>query len=340
MAQAALAREELSALRREIARIEGRLAQTLELPADRRPGVSAQGRDEAEAGATVVRRAGRAVPGLLPLGVAALDGPLGGGLPLAAMTEIHGAQMRDAGCVAGFALGLAALALKSAPAGRPVLWIGSGPLLAEAGEPYMPGILPHFGIAPERMLLCRTQRIEEALWVAEEAAELPALALVLLEVGGASRKLDLVATRRLHRRAMAAGRPLLLLRQAAAAEPTAAPVRLEIAPAPAGERPLLAGLAGLLEGSIGPPAVTVSITRSRTHMPASATLEWSDDAHAFRERAFRAGNPALRTAGPIAGPVGRTPDHGPVASLSQDRPYPAAEMGTGLASGGRAGRAA
>lgn len=332
MAQPALARGELFALRREIARIEGRLAEPLDLPACRLADPAGADADAnadagAGAGAVLVRRGGVAGPALLPIGVPALDGPLGGGLPLAALTEIHGPQMRDAGAVTGFALGLAALALKQAAADRPVLWILGAGMGAEAGEPYMPGIGPRYGIAAGRMLLCRPQRVEEALWVAEEAAALPALALVLLEIGGASKKLDLTATRRLHRRARQAGRPLLLLRHAApaalGAAPTAAPVRLRVSPAPAGERPLLSGT---LQGSIGPPAVEVAITRSRTNMPASATLEWSDDAHVFRAR-----NAAAHA---------RSPDPGAVAALSQDRPHPALEMGSRMAPHRAGGRAA
>lgn len=323
MASSALAREELFALRREIARIEGKLAEKLDLPAARR---GAEGPAGEQVDATVLRRGGVVAPAMMPLGVPALDLPLGGGVPLAALTEIHGAQMRDAGAVAGFALGLAALMLRDAPPARPILWIAAAGIFAEAGEPYMPGILPRFGLSPERMLLCRARRMEDALWVAEEAGAAPALALVVLETGGSPKKLDLTATRRLHRRAGLAGRPLLLLRQSGQAEPTAAPVRLRVASAPAGERPLLAGF---LEGSIGPPAMTVSITRSRTNMPASATLEWSDHARAFRTR-----EPAVRAAD-------RWPPHPRiVAAPSQDRSHPAAAPGARLAPGGRGHRAA
>jgi protein ImuA len=248
------------------------------------------------------------------------------------MTEIHGAQMRDAGAVAGFALGLAALALKlelqKGEAFRPLLWIAGPGVFDETGDPFAPGIVERFGIEPERLLICRTRRIEQALWVAEEAAALPELALVMLETGGSSRKLDLTATRRLHRRAQRSGRPLLLLRQAGTAEPTAAPVRLQVGPAPAAERQLLSGT---LEGSIGPPAFTVAITRSRTNMPASATLEWSDDA-----RAFRAREPAARH----ARETGREADPGAVAAQPQDGSHPAAEMGPGLAAGRVGSRAA
>jgi protein ImuA len=333
MAQSALARGELLSLRREIARIEGRLAETLELPVvEQDAGLPHEGGAGAGDAAFVVRRGGIPGPALLPLGIPALDGPLGGGLPLAAMTEIHGAQMRDAGVVAGFALGLASLVLKQAPSVRPVLWVSAAGTFAEAGVPYLPGILPRFGIAAERMIFCRAQRVEEALWVAEEAAALPALALVLLEIGGVSKKLDLTATRRLHRRTLMAGRPLFLLRQSAVAEPTAAPVRFNVSPAPAGERQLLAGTpdADTLESSIGPPAITVVITRSRTNMPASATLEWSDDA-----RAFRAREPAVRSSS-----LGRTAHPGAVAALSSDRPHPAPEMGPHVAAPGRTDRAA
>jgi protein ImuA len=334
MAHNALAREGILSLRREIARIEGRLAERLELPSSPAPETPEAGGDSVDGDAgMVVRRRGIAAPLLLPLGIEALDCSLGGGLPLAAMTEIHGAQMRDAGAVAGFALGLAALALSlerlnGESARRPLLWIAGPGLFDEAGDPYAPGIAERFGIEPERLLICRTRRIEQALWVAEEAAALPELALVLLETAGSSRKLDLTATRRLHRRAQRSGRPLLLLRQAGATEPTAAPVRLQVGPAPAAERQLLSGT---LEGSIGPPAFTVAITRSRTNMPASATLEWSDDA-----RAFRAREPAARH----ARETGREADPGAVAAQPQDGSHPAAEMGSGLAAGRVGSRAA
>lgn len=305
MATSAVARETVFALRREIARIENRLAERLEVPSA-----------DADGSGIVLRHGGKPAAGaVLPTGAGTLDAALDGGLPLAALTEIHGRQTRDAGAVAGFALALAAMARK--PATAPLLWIATGETLSEAGRPYAPG-LHRFGIEAEALLLAETRRIEDALWVAEEAAGLSRLSAVLLEVRGIARKLDLTATRRLHRRAQASARPFFLLRQAGQPEPTAAPVRLVVSPAPAGERRLFSRT---LEGSIGPPAFTVEVGRSRTAMPATAVVEWNEDERAFHER-------------PPA--AGWTADPGRVVSVSGERPHPAGEAGRILAVRGAA----
>ncbi|TIT72064.1 MAG: hypothetical protein E5W57_30520, partial [Mesorhizobium sp.] len=73
----------------------------------------------------------------------------------------------------------------------------------------------------------------------------------------------------------------LLLRQAGEAEPTAAPVRLIVSAAPAAARRTVAGP---LAGSIGRPAFTVDIGKSRKALPGQFTLEWNPDEHAFAER--------------------------------------------------------
>ena len=304
MATNAVARETVFALRREIAKIEGTLPERLEMPA------GAAGEDHV----LLLRRAGLPAPAaVLATGSATLDDALGGGLPLAALSEVHGRQTRDAGAVAGFVLGLAALAMKAAPAGTPLLWLATGDAFREAGGPYAPGVLHRFGLAPERLLTADIRRIEDALWVAEEAAALTGLAAVLLEVRGHARRLDLTATRRLHRRTQAAGRPFFLVRQTGEPEPTAAPVRLLVSPAPAGERQILSGP---LAGSIGPPAFRVEIGRSRTAIPATAVLEWTRDERAFHERPLRA----------VA-----AQDAGPVVSVSGNRPHPAGQAGADVA---------
>lgn len=276
----AVAREAVFALRREIARIEGRLPDRLDAAGERpfSPGANSGLPSED----LVLRRHGMPGEGLvLPIGNERLDTALGGGLPFAALTEIHGAQTRDAGAVAGFTLALAAMALRQSAVKAPLLWVAAGEVLSEAGLPYAPGILHRFGIPTDALLVAETRRLEDALWVAEEAAALTALSSVILEVRGHSRRLDLTATRRLHRRAQAAARPLYLLRQAGEPEPTAAPVRLVVSPAPAAERRTILGA---LEGSIGPPAFTVTIARSRMAIPATVILEWNKDECAFHER--------------------------------------------------------
>lgn len=306
MATSAVARETVFALRREIARIEGVLPERLEAPA---------GPHDHE-GASLVRHGGvAAAPSLLPVGAAGLDAALGGGLPLAALTEIHGRQARDAGSVAGFALGLAAQAVRQPGLSGPILWIAEGTAFSEAGKPYAAGFLHRFGIAPEALVVADAGRIEDALWVAEEAVALSGFGVILLEVRGQARRLDLTATRRLHRRAQASGKPFYLLRQTGHPEPTAAPVRLVVSPAPAGERLILSGF---LAGSIGPPAFSVTIGRSRTAIPATAVLEWNQDECAFHERPYSARH---------------TQDAGAVVSVSGERPHSAWSAGARLAVG-------
>jgi protein ImuA len=272
MAVHAVARETVFALRQKIAKIEGRLAERLEGPA------AAAG----EAG-VVLRRDGIVPPDgiFLETGIAALDRALGGGLPKAALTEIHGAETRDAGAVAGFALALVSLILKGQKAGLPLLWIGTSEIFREAGFPYAAGLARDFGIAPEALLFSEAPKLADALWIAEEAARLTALAAVVIELRGNPDRLDLTATRRLHRRAEQAGRPVLLIRQAAEAESTAAPVRFVVAAAPAAPR---ATLAGPLAGSIGMPAFMLTIGKSRTALPGQFIVEWNSHDLAFQER--------------------------------------------------------
>ena len=97
-----MAQETVFALRQKIAKIEGRLAERLDGPAA----------TAGEAAGVVLRRHGIAPRRriLSADGIDALDQALGGGLPKAALTEIHGAETRDAGAVAGFALALVSAA--------------------------------------------------------------------------------------------------------------------------------------------------------------------------------------------------------------------------------------
>ncbi|KUM24895.1 hypothetical protein AU467_28920 [Mesorhizobium loti] len=299
MAMSVVARETVFALRRQIAKIEGTLPERLEAPAPGAPkaipgkvrsgfpsGIAEKQIPVYAAGSgieTNIVRRGLAVASLdafLHTGIGRLDTALGGGLPKAALSEIHGLETRDAGAVAGFALALTSLILREKQ-GLPVLWIGTAEIFREAGFPYASGLHALFGIAPEQLLFSEAPKLLDALWIAEEAARMTAFAAVILEIRGSPRLLDLTATRRLHARAQSAGRPMLLLRQAGEAEPTAAPVRLIVSAASSASRETVAGP---LAGSIGRPAFTVDIGKSRTALPGQFTLEWNPDEHAFAER--------------------------------------------------------
>ncbi|MGI6856881.1 ImuA family protein [Mesorhizobium sp. 1B3] len=300
MATSAVARETILSLRRTIAKIEGVLPERLETPAAA-PMVAG----------VILRESGLAVKSKLSstlrTGAEHLDAALGGGLPDAALTEIHGPDPRDAGAAAGFALGMAGLARRR-HAERPVLWIGAGEAFSEAGFPYAPGLLAFCGLSPGDLLVCDIRKLADALWIAEEAARLSELSAVFLEVRGNPRILDLTATRRLHRRAQIAGRPVFLLRQSAGAEPTAAPFRLLVSAAPATPR---STVAGPLPGSIGQAAYAVTLDKSRSALAGQFVLEWNPHELAFQER--------------------RPEDPGSMVPASQRRARPASASGTVLA---------
>lgn len=305
MATSAVARDVVFALRRKIAKIEGTLAERLAPPSD---GQSSAGQPVA---GLLVRRNGLASARdfFLPTGVERLDEILGGGLPRAALTEIHGTETRNAGAAAGLALCLVSRMLKERS--RPqdlVLWVGTTEIFREAGLPYVPGLSRFFGILAESLLFAEAPKPADVLWIAEEAARIEEIATIVVEMRGNPRSVDLTATRRLHRRAQDSGRPIFLLRQSAEPEPTAAPVRLVAAPAPAILRQTLLGP---LAGSIGAPAFAVEIGKSRTALPGSFILEWNPDARTLAER-----SPENRVA---------------VASPSRGRTRPPAQAGAVLA---------
>jgi len=313
-----MAREQIFALRQKIARIEGTQPERLE-------GGSTNA-DKAEA-EMLVRRYSPASPWqTFSLGATGLDAALDGGIPRAALTEITSKQSRDAAVVAGFALALATLAGKDAGKESPVLWIGLASFFFEAGLPYAPGFARLFGFAPDRLLLVQPKRIEDALWVAEEAAIQNRFAAVLLELQGNPAKLNLTATRRLHHRARAAGYPLFLIRHGGEEEPTAAPTRLSVSAAASTFRETLAGP---VPRSIGPPAFAVTLSRSRTGKEGTFVLEWNSHDLTFQERQPLRGEQPLHIGDEHA------TDTGDLAAASGNGSHSATAARNILASGGR-----
>jgi protein ImuA len=265
-ASRATARATLLSLRRQIAALEG-------LP----PALAG-----GDPGWSVSRDT--ATEPMLATGVAAFDRLTGGGVALDALSEIHVREARDAGLAAGFAAGL--LSLAEAPdflARDPVLWIGGPGVFAEAGAPYGCG-LRGAGFDPGRLLLVETRKLADALWIAEEAARTKGLAATVLDMRGQAAGFGLRETQRLNRRARAGGRPVLLLRQSAAPEPTAAPLRLQLTAAPSAPAIVLAGTAHAraVPGGIGPPGLCVTIDKNKAG-PAGRTflMHWNSDERHF-----------------------------------------------------------
>lgn len=277
--------EAVQALRREIAKLEGRSVAALPIAAEAMSSHPQPFPDHRPGGHSILRRSGHSTPsgnGLCTTGSAGFDAALGGGLPRGALVEVTSGETRDAGAAAGFGLALAGIYC-AGNTGKvlPLLWIGTLDVLNEAGMPYLGGLHALLGGGIFRLFLARAGHTAEALWMAEEAVRTAGIGAVLVETRGHQRQLDLTATRRLHRRAQETGRPLILLRHAAPITPTAAPLRLAVKPAAARARTVF-GRA--LAGTIGPPAFAVTVTKSRAAAPASLILDWNFDEHRFAER--------------------------------------------------------
>ena len=194
--------------------------------------------------------------GVLPFGVAALDGALpGGGLALGAVHEITGAggDEEDGAAAAGFAAGILARLNPHPPAAtaagppspavrervkeaehcslprmRGRVRVGAesgeapGPVLWCLRRPdlYGPGLLA-YGLDPARLVLVRARRDDEILWAIEEglrAGSASGLAAVVGEIG----HLPMVAGRRLQLAAERSGVTALILRRWRSADEAAA----------------------------------------------------------------------------------------------------------------------
>ena len=267
MAQAPMARERLFALREQIARLEGS-----PMAAARRDAADAEG------GLKGAGLKGEGERPRLPFQVPLLDEALDGGLPLDGLSELRSPSLRDAAAATGFALALAALLQNRAADRSPVLWISDRVTAMEQGLPYAPG-LKDIGLEPALFLHAVPRRLEDALWLAESAIESGAFLVSILEVRGNPTHFGLTESRRLSLRAKAAGRPLLLLRQAGKEEASSAAYRLLVEPAPATSKFLPDG--SILGGSIGHPVFRLTLEKSRNPASLSLALEWNSHDRRF-----------------------------------------------------------
>ncbi|MGO4195582.1 ImuA family protein [Rhizobium sp. YAF28] len=309
MAQTALARERLFALRETIARLEGKPA----------PALAAA---EREALAEGRKRRQECMLPHLPFGVEALDEALEGGLQLDAITEFRAASSGDAGTASGLAMAIAARLQKhEEDTGRllPLLWIGDAVGTLEAGRPYAPG-LKDFGLKPERFFHAAPRKLEDALWLAEAAIESAAFSVVVFEVRGNPLHFGLTESRRLSLRARAVRRPLFLVRQAGEEEASSAVFRLHVEPAPSDLRSLPDG--SKFSGSIGNPIFRLTLEKSRNPAPLSFLLEWNPHEREF----FPVDEPSFARP-----PSEQSAHSGAQLSASANGPYRPQAMGPVLA---------
>jgi protein ImuA len=220
-------------------------------------------------------------PSLAPLGCAAADARLGGGVERGGLHEAYAASEADAAAAAGFAV---ALALRCAgPA--PVVWLRRDLAGSEQGELYGPG-LHDLGGRPGEVLIVRAARLVDFLRAAGEALRCPAVGALVIEEHGPAPALDLVASRRLALAARESGVTAVLLRAGAEPGPSAARTRWRIAAAPSAAGPAF---------ELGRPRFSAELLRSRNGAVGRFVMEWDSDARRFSTPA-----PAFRPRLPAA----------------------------------------
>jgi protein ImuA len=153
------------------------------------------------------------------LGHADADAALQGGLAIGATHEVF-AEGRQSAAATGFIAGLAG----RAAARRPLVWVRQDFTEIESGALSMSG-LAELGLDPRLLVTVRAADVDTALRTAADALACDALGVVVLEVWGQARQLDLVASRKLTLAAQASGVTGLLLRVAAEPLPSTAETR-------------------------------------------------------------------------------------------------------------------
>ena len=159
----------------------------------------------------------------VPLGHPQADAVLGGGLRPGALHEVFAG-----GWSAG---GFAALLALLTAGKRPFFWVRPDYEAMEYGA-LSPNGLAELGGDPRQLILVRTRNAADALSAANDILACPHVGALLLEMEGMPKCLDLVASRRLAFAAGESGVTVLVLRNGAHAEPSAALTRWQVASAP------------------------------------------------------------------------------------------------------------
>ena len=213
----------------------------------------------------------------IPLGLPAVDAVLGGGLRRGALHEVFAGDW----AAGGFAACLAIQAMEK----KPLFWIRPDYEALEYGALSATGFL-ELGGDPKNLFLLRAPDAGEALSAAADILACPHVGAAVLEISGAPRCLDLVASRRLALLAEESGVTLFLLREGAAPEPSAAVTRWQVQ-----------SLSSRTEDDDwGAPRFTARLTRHRLGALSDFTLEWDIDNAIFHDAAAHSGAVAAQAA--------------------------------------------
>ncbi len=223
---------------------------------------------------------------LLPIGAAAVDGRLQGGIVRNGLHEFFGAEKRDAtAAAAAFAL---LLALRLPEPRLRIFWISGDKERQASGRLYPPG-LAEMGADPARMLLVQAADLRDALRAAADSIRSKAAGVVILEAQGNAKLIDLTSTRRLALAAAESGVLALLVRGDAVPMPSAASTRWQVKSAPS--MPLPGNAPGLA-------TFDISLLRHRGGIaPFAARVTWDHAKRSFHDTPLSGGLSATVTGG-------------------------------------------
>jgi protein ImuA len=194
----------------------------------------------------------------IALGHPQADAVLGGGLRPGALHEVFAGGW-SAG---GFAVLLALLAADR----KPLFWIRPDYEALEYGA-LSPNGLHELGGTPGHLIQIRTRNAADALCAASDILACPHVGAVLLEIEGMPKCLDLVASRRLAFAAGESGVTILLLRNGAQAEPSAALTRWQVA----------SGKSHSDDDNWGNPVFDIHLTRHRLGGLGHFLMQWNSN---------------------------------------------------------------
>src|SRR5438105_885 len=205
------------------------------------------------------------------LGHAGADATLRGGLAAAAVHEVFSAGHQSAAAT-GFFAGLAG---RLAPR-RPLVWVRQDLSEIELGALSMSG-WAELGLDPRSVVSVRAADVDTALRTAADALACDAVGVVVLELWGEVRQLDLTASRKLTLAAQASGVTGLMLRVAAQPSPSTAESRWIVRAAPS---PPAANWSAW-----GAPVFDAELVRNRHGPLGRWIMEWKCDECFFAEPA-------------------------------------------------------
>ena len=210
----------------------------------------------------------------VPLGHAAADEALKGGLALGAVHEVFAEEGRQGATASGFALGLVRRVTQNR---RFVLWITQSFAGCETGELAMPGFV-ELGLDPRFIVAVHADNAEMALRAAADGLACNALGAVVTELWGEPKAFDAVASRKLTLAAGNSGVTGVMLRLAAAPEVSTAETRwiVRAARSPPGSR----------TAAWGEPAFDAELVRNRHGPTGRWIMHWNCDAHIFKQPVF------------------------------------------------------